>query len=105
MWKISVGNERLHTKIFEIGKCLTLPLGHFLYRMLTYKSCELSIDKHLIEIKSECRFLGVIIDDKPKWTQHIAAVRAKMSRYLEIKSRLPIAKYASKSSKALYNLN
>ena len=62
---------------------------------LDLTSCELSINnKYKIENNSECLFLGVIMDDKLKWTQHIAAVRFKMSRYLGvifmIKSRLPV---------------
>ena len=47
-----------------------------------------------IERKSECRFLGVIIDDKLCWAKHINAVKAKMSRYVgimyRIKSLLPV---------------
>ena len=46
-----------------------------------------------IERKSESRFLGVIIDDKLCWAQHIKAMKAKMSRYVgimyRIKSLLP----------------
>ena len=37
-----------------------------------------------IHRKTEARFLGVIIDDKLTWTQHIVSLRAKMSRYIYI---------------------
>ena len=47
-----------------------------------------------IERKSEARFLGVLIDDKLAWSQHIATVKLKMSRYIgimyKIKGLLPI---------------
>ena len=65
----------------------------FTRQRLDLTSCELSIKKYKIERNSECHLLGVIMEDKLKWTQHIAAVRSKMSRYLgvmfKIKSRLP----------------
>ena len=52
------------------------------------------INNTKIEQKSECRFLGVIIDDKLCWAQHIKAMKAKMSRYVgimyRIKSMLPV---------------
>ena len=52
------------------------------------------INKTKIEEKSESRFLGVIMDNKLKWSQHIAAIRSKMSKYIgimyKIKSRLPL---------------
>ena len=47
-----------------------------------------------IERKSETKFLGVIIDDRLTWTQHIRAIKMKMSRYVgimyKIKSQLPL---------------
>jgi exonuclease III len=43
-----------------------------------------------IERKKEARFLGVIVDDKLKWTQHIKALKAKMSRYVGIMYKLKI---------------
>ena len=60
----------------------------------TANRLELSINGIPIERKTEARFLGVIIDEKLTWTQHIAALRMKMARYLgvmyKIKSQLPI---------------
>ena len=41
-----------------------------------------------IQRKSEARFLGVIVDDKLTWTQHIKTVKAKMSRYVGIMYRI-----------------
>ena len=47
-----------------------------------------------IERSSVARFLGVLIDDKLTWNQHIMAVRHKMSRYIgsifRIKHMLPM---------------
>ena len=66
----------------------------FTRQHIDFSGTELSVNKQKIERKSECRFLGVIMDDKLKWTSHIIAVRTKMSRYLgvmfKIKSRLPL---------------
>lgn len=41
-----------------------------------------------IERKSVARFLGVLVDDKLSWTQHIAAVKSKMSRYIGVLYKL-----------------
>ena len=41
-----------------------------------------------IERKSAARFLGVLIDDKLTWTQHISALKSKMSRYVGIAYKL-----------------
>ncbi len=47
-----------------------------------------------IERKHVARFLGVIIDEKLTWTYHIAALKAKMSRYIgtlyKLKNILPL---------------
>ena len=55
---------------------------------------DIFISSTKIERKSECRFLGVIVDDKLCWAQHITAMKAKMSRYVgimyRIKSLLPV---------------
>ena len=55
---------------------------------------EIKINKVKIEEKNESRFLGVIMDNKLNWSQHIAAVRSKMSKYIgvmyKIKNRLPL---------------
>ena len=42
------------------------------------------ISDTLIEHKHEARFLGVIMDDKLNWSQHIKSVQSKMSRYVGI---------------------
>ena len=41
-----------------------------------------------IELKSEARFLGVIIDDKLNFRKHINALKAKMSRYIGVMYKL-----------------
>ena len=47
-----------------------------------------------IERKSVARFLGVLVDEKLSWTQHIAAIKTKMSRYIgvlyKLKNVLPL---------------
>ena len=47
-----------------------------------------------IERKTVARFLGVLIDEKLTWTHHIAAIKAKMSRYIgtlyKLKRKLPL---------------
>ena len=48
----------------------------------------------LVQCKTEARFLGVIVDNKLSWSQHIKAIKSKMSRYVgimyRIKNLLPI---------------
>ena len=48
-----------------------------------------------IEKKNVVKFLGVLVDDKLTWRQHIAAVKAKMSRHIgimyKLRSVLPLA--------------
>lgn len=48
-----------------------------------------------IEEKTSARFLGVIIDNKLKWTQHIQSIRTKMARYIgflyKLRGILPIS--------------
>ena len=41
-----------------------------------------------IEQKSVARFLGVLVDEKLSWAQHIAAIKAKISRYIGVLYRL-----------------
>ena len=48
----------------------------------------LSIANTKIERKSEARFLGVIIDEKLNFAQHINTLKSKMSRYVGIMYRL-----------------
>ncbi len=43
---------------------------------------ELFIAGTKIERKTEARFLGVIIDENLTWSQHITAIKVKMSRYI-----------------------
>ena len=47
-----------------------------------------------IELKSEAKFLGVIIDESLNWSRHVKTVLIKMSRYVgimyKIKRYLPL---------------
>ena len=48
-----------------------------------------------IERKTEARFLGVIVDEKLNWSQHISAIKTKMTRYIglmyKLKRYLPLS--------------
>ena len=48
----------------------------------------------VIERKHVVRFLGVLVDDKLTWSNHIAAIKAKMSKYIgvifKLKSIIPV---------------
>ena len=52
------------------------------------------INNIIIERKTEARFLGVIVDEKLKWTKHIQAIKSKMSKYIgimyKIKHSIPL---------------
>ena len=65
----------------------------FARQRLDLSKVNLQLRNHEIERKTECRFLGVIVDDKLNWSYHIAAIRMKMAKYLgimfKIKHRLP----------------
>ena len=53
-----------------------------------------TIANRQIERKETAKFLGVIVDDKLNWRQHVMVVKAKMSRYVgvlfKLKGILPI---------------
>ena len=64
-------------------------------RNLNFESFIPKIDNIPIERKNVTRFLGVLVDDKLSWTQQIAALKSKMSRYIgiayKLRSILPIS--------------
>ena len=43
-----------------------------------------SIDNTVIEQKTHARFLGVIVDEKLSWAEHIKTIKAKMARYIGV---------------------
>ena len=63
-------------------------------RNIDFSSIDLHICNTKIELTTEARFLGVIVDDKLSWSHHISALRMKMSKYLgimyKIKKYLPL---------------
>ena len=78
---------------------LALNLKKTCYMIFTKKRIDLSafqirIDNHIIERKSEAKFLGVIVDENLTWVKHINAVKMKMSRFIgilyKLKKQLPI---------------
>ena len=54
-----------------------------------------SIDNTVIERKTHARFLGVIVDEKLSWAEHIKTIKAKMARYIgvmyKLKRLLPVS--------------
>ena len=50
----------------------------------TNADLEVVFNRVKIERKTEERFLGVIVDEKLKWTKHIEAVKVKMSKYIRV---------------------
>ena len=50
--------------------------------------CGLFIANRKIERKHEARFLGVIVDDKLNFSQHIRTLKSKMSRYVGVMYKL-----------------
>ena len=60
----------------------------FTRRKVSLDSLNITIDNTVIERKTTARFLGVIVDDKLSWSEHIKAVKTKMARYLGIMYKL-----------------
>ena len=53
-------------------------------RQKVQNTINLYIAGTLIQRKSEAKFLGVIVDEKLSWSQHVKCIKAKMSRYVGI---------------------
>ena len=49
---------------------------------------EIKIGGVLINREKEARFLGVIVDEKLNWYKHIATVKTKMARYVDMMYKL-----------------
>ena len=81
------------------GLALNLKKTHYMIfsnqRTPALSDLEVSIAGVAIDRVKEARFLGVIIDEKLTWSNHIQAVKVKMNRYLgimhKIKRHLPIS--------------
>ena len=58
------------------------------FRQQNIEDLELAINNVPIERKSEARFLGVIIDEKPTFRKHITALKTKMCRYIGVMYKL-----------------
>ena len=59
-----------------------------------------------IDRKHVVRFLAVLVDDRLLWNHHVAALKAKMSRYVGIMSNYVLfsrQKHVHKSSIVLHN--
>jgi len=50
----------------------------------TSNSTRLIIDGQEIKKVSNCRYLGVIVDDELKWTEHIDYIHSKLLKYTGI---------------------
>ena len=56
-----------------------------------------------IEKKQVVRFLGVLVDDKLTWTNHVTALKAKMSRYIGIMYKLRSIILPAKARAHIFN--
>ncbi len=78
------------------GLLLNLKKTHYMLfsSQRTDHDLNLAINNVPIQRVCEARFLGVIIDEKLTWTNHIKALKSKMSRYVgimyRIKSSIPL---------------
>ena len=83
--KLEILLEQLDSWVKENG--LKLNLNKTKYMIFTNKPItEIDVKFNSVPIeKSSCeRFLGVLVDEKLSWSQHIAAIKTKMSRYIGI---------------------
>ena len=66
----------------------------FTRKRINLSNFQLNIDNHVIERQSAAKFLGVIVDEKLSWANHIQAIKTKMSRYIgimyKLKRQIPI---------------
>ena len=80
----------LSTALLKWGDCNGLALNlkktnYMIFsRQKIHNTRNLFIANTLIERKTEARFLGVVVDDKLSWSQHIKCIKSKMSRYVGI---------------------
>ena len=93
--------SEIETQITELGRILikwvdsnglALNLRKTTYMIFARRKIDhnlhLVINNTQILRKNEARFLGVIIDEKLTWTQHIKSLKTKMSRYVGIMYKL-----------------
>ena len=96
MYEIEEKFHKLSSALVKWVSCngLSLNIKKTNYMIFSHKNgeheytFEPKIDNIKIEEKKSARFLGVILDTKLNWTQHIHAVKTKMSRYIGIMYKL-----------------
>ena len=88
----SVVNQRANFCLIELyswftANKLSLNLTKTCYMVFSTKCGEnifLSCGQHTIEKVDACRYLGVVIDDKLKWTSHIDQLYSKLIKFTSI---------------------
>ena len=66
--KLTLNSEKTYYMVFHRG------------RRKSYNNIKLYIDDAIIEEASTIKYLGVILDNKLKWTSHIAFVKNKVAK-------------------------
>ena len=88
--KLEVLTKSLVSWVGLNGLCLNLKKTNYMIftRKRNLKIREVTISGTIIERKPTARFLGVIVDEKLNWSEHISAVRTKMCRYVGIMCKI-----------------
>ena len=73
--KLTLNSEKTYYMVFHRG------------RRKSYNNIKLYIDDAIIEEASTIKYLGVILDNKLKWTSHIAFVKNKVAKGIGIIQR------------------
>ena len=88
--KFNILSKSLETWVSTNGLCLNLKKTN--YMIFAKRNIELSftpsISNYQIARKQSARFLGVLVDEKLTWKQHISAIKSKMSRYIGVLYKL-----------------
>ena len=89
----SMNNEMKHISQWLKANKLTLNSEKTYYMVIhrgrrkSYNNIKLYIDDAIIEEASTIKYLGVILDNKLKWTSHIAFVKNKVAKGIGIIQR------------------
>ena len=87
-YTLKVWNRSVHGWIFMVFDWTLKNKIYDISRKRNLDNIEVTISNTKIERKSEARFLGVIVDEKLKWTKHISVLKSKMTKYLGIVYKL-----------------
>ena len=87
--KLALNSSKTHYMIFTRQK-------------VDFNQQLVKIESSIIERKNTCKFLGLLIDDKLNWSEHITYIRSKISRSLYAMNRLKHV-VSSRYLKTLYD--